>query len=314
MNILVTGGAGFIGSHLCSRLLKEGYNVKCFDNFYNGNLNNIRGLFNHESFQFIKGDVRDMTLLRESCRDVDHVFHLAAQIHVERSLISVDETFDINIRGTRNVLELCKENKKIGMTFASSAEVYGGGFHGESSPLNPQSPYAASKVASEAMCVAYHHAYGTNVRILRNFNTFGPRQKSHGYGAVIAIFTQRVMNDKSPIIYGDGSQTRDYQYIDDAIECYVLSLDMPSGEVCNTGSGEEYTINDIATRIIHEFSETSVEPIHVDPRPGEVMALRADIKKLNGYGYYPRVGFDEGLKKFVKWSREYSFESLGYMT
>jgi len=313
MKILVTGGAGFIGSHLCTRLLSEGHEVKCLDNFYNGNLNNIRGLFNQRNFQFVNGDVRDKNLLREITRDVDHVFHLAAQIHVEKSLIRSNETCDININGTMNLLELCKENKNLSMTLASSAEVYGAGIHSETSPLNPQSPYAASKVSAEALCLAYYNSYGANVRVIRNFNTFGPKQKAHGYGAVIAIFTARVLNNKPPIIYGTGEQTRDYQFIDDAVEGYMISLKVPPGQIFNTGSGKDFTISYLANKVI-EVAGKDLEPIYSEPRPGEVFKLRADINKLKEYGYVPKVGIEEGLHKYIAWAKDYSFETLGYMT
>ena len=251
--------------------------------------------------------------MRELTRDVDHIFHLAAQIHVEKSLIRAEETCDININGTRVLLELCKANKNLSMTLASSAEVYGEGIHSEISPLNPQSPYAASKVSAESLCIAYYHSYGVDVRVIRNFNTFGPKQKAHGYGAVIAIFTQRVLNDKPPIIYGSGDQTRDYQFIDDAIEGYMISIDVPAGQIFNTGSGSDATITYIAEKVI-EAAGKDLVPIYADPRPGEVMKLRADITKLQEYGYNPKFSLEEGLKQYVAWARDYSFETLGYMT
>ena len=204
MKILVTGGAGFIGSHLCERLLKDGHSIKCLDNFYNGNVNNIRAMLTNPNFDFIKGDVRDEVLLRRLCSDIDFIYHLAANIHVERSIIYPNETFDINVGGTLKILKILKENKHIKMVLASSAEVYGSGKHSEKSPLNPLSPYAASKVAAEAACRAYNAVYNTDVRIIRNFNTFGPRQKYNGYGAVIAILIQRVLNNMPPLIYGSG--------------------------------------------------------------------------------------------------------------
>ncbi len=154
---LVTGGAGFIGSHLCETLLKTGNRVICVDNFYNGNLNNIRGLFNYPNFHFIEADVRSFARMKEICNNCDYIFHLAAQIHVEKSIIRPKETLEINLESTQNFLEICKENSNLGMTLASSAEVYGEGVHSEVSPLNPQSPYAASKVAAEALCTAYYH-------------------------------------------------------------------------------------------------------------------------------------------------------------
>ena len=226
---LVTGGAGFIGSHLCEKLINLDHEVVCLDNFYNGNLNNIRGLFNSENFLFVEGSILDKDLVCELTRDVDHIFHLAAQIHVEKSIIRPTETLEINIEGTKNLLDICKVNKNISMSIASSAEVYGESYgeHTELSPVKPQSPYAASKVAAEALCISYFYTYGTDARIVRNFNTFGPRQRSSGYGSVIAIFVKRALEGKPLIVYGDGEQTRDYQYIDDVLSGYLISESIP---------------------------------------------------------------------------------------
>jgi len=311
---LVTGGAGFIGSHLCEKLLKQGHSVVCLDNFYNGNLNNIRGLFNHEKFHFVEGDILDFELLKEVTEGCDYIMHLAGQIHVEKSIIRPDETMRINLQGTRNLLEICRQKKSIGMTFASSAEVYGekDGTHSEQSPLNPQSPYAASKVAAEALCVSYYHTYKTNVRVIRNFNTFGPRQRSYGYGSVIAIFARRALDNKSLIIYGDGEQTRDYQYIEDAVDGYISSLRMPPGEVFNTGYGKDHSILKIAEMII-EITKSSSKIVHAEPRPGEVRYLNCDIEKAKSFGHTPRFSLKQGLEKYISWLVQYEPDGLEEM-
>jgi UDP-glucose 4-epimerase len=311
---LITGGAGFIGSHLCERLLNEGHSVVCLDNFYNGNLNNIRGLFNYQKFYFVEGNILDKSLLKDLTRDCDYVIHLAGQIHVERSIIRPAETLEINLQGTKNLLDICTENKNIGMTFASSAEVYGEkqGKHSEESPLNPQSPYAASKVAAESLCVSYFHTYKTNVRVIRNFNTFGPRQKSYGYGSVIAIFARRALDNKSLVVYGDGEQTRDYQYIDDAVNGYVASLKMPAGEIVNTGYGQDHKINDIAKKIIEIAGSTS-KIVHTDPRPGEVKKLNCSIDKAASFGHIPEFSLSEGLKRYISWLIKFEPDGLGDM-
>jgi len=310
---LVTGGAGFIGSHLCTNLLKEGNRVICVDNFYNGNLNNIRGLFNYPDFHFIEADVRSFSRMKEICNSCDYIFHLAAQIHVEKSIIRPKETLDINLTSTQNFLEICKENSNLGMTLASSAEVYGEGTHSEQSSLNPQSPYAASKVAAESLCTAYHHTFGTNARVIRNFNTFGPRQKSSGYGAVISIFARRALDGKPILIYGDGEQTRDYQYIDDAVDGYRLSESIPAGTIMNTGVGEDFTINSIAEKII-EITGSSSKIVHTEKRPGEVVKLRSDISRARSFGHSPKFSLEDGLKDFISWMGKYDMESMGYMT
>jgi len=309
---LVTGGAGFIGSHLCERLLKKGDQVLCLDNFYNGNLNNIRGLFNYKNFHFVEDSVLNFDSLKELTNGCDHIFHLAAQIHVEKSIIRPSETLEINLNGTKNLLDICTKNKNISMTMASSAEVYGEGVHSELSTLNPQSPYAASKVAAEGFCQAYFHTYGTDVRVVRNFNTFGPRQRSTGYGAVISIFAKRAIENKPLIIYGAGEQTRDYQYIYDAVDGYILAENIPSGEIINTGGGKDYKIKDIAKMII-DLSNSKSTIVYSDPRPGEVMKLRSDISKARDFGYDPKFTLHEGLSDFINWCKEFDLDSLGVM-
>ena len=311
---LVTGGAGFIGSHLCEKLLSMGHHVTCLDNFYNGNLNNTRGLFNNKNFYFVEGDVLDRDLLKEAAAACDHIFHLAAQIHVEKSIIRPAETLQINLYGTKNLLDICTKNKNISMTFASSAEVYGEaeGEHDEKSPLSPQSPYAASKVAAEALCASYFHTYGTNVRIIRNFNTFGPKQKSSGYGSVIAIFARRALENKPLIVYGDGLQTRDYQYIEDAVNGYILSLQIPAGEIVNTGYGADHKIVDIAKEII-KIVDSHSSIVFAEPRPGEVRKLRSNVDKIAAYGYTPQYSLSQGLQKYIKWLVKFEPDSLGVM-
>ena len=311
---LVTGGAGFIGSHLCEKLINLGHDVVCVDNFYNGNLNNIRGLFNKDNFLFVEGSILDKDLMKELTRDVDHIFHLAAQIHVEKSIIRPTETLEINIKGTKNLLDICKNNKGISMTIASSAEVYGESYgeHTEQSPVKPQSPYAASKVSAEALCISYFYTYGTNVRIVRNFNTFGPRQRSSGYGSVIAIFVKRALEGKPLIIYGDGNQTRDYQYVEDVINGYLISENIPKGEIVNTGVGEDFTINNIAELIL-KISNSKSKVVHVDPRPGEVRKLRSNVDKIKKYGHVNKLTLEQGLKKYIDWVVKYDPDSLGVM-
>ena len=311
---LVTGGAGFIGSHLCEKLISLGHEVVCLDNFYNGNLNNIRGLFNSQNFLFVEGSILDKELLKEVTRGVDHIFHLAAQIHVEKSIIRPSETLQINIEGTKNLLDICKSNKNISMTIASSAEVYGESYgeHTESSPVKPQSPYAASKVSAEALCLSYFYTYGTDVRIIRNFNTFGPRQKSSGYGSVVAIFVKRALENKPLIIYGDGDQTRDYQYITDVVNGYLISENIPKGEIVNTGVGEDFTINKIAELVI-KICESKSKVVHTDPRPGEVRKLLSNVDKIKKYGHVNELSLEQGLRKYINWIVKYDLDSLGVM-
>ena len=227
MKILITGGAGFIGSHLCDYYVKKGDIVFCLDNFLHGNLTNIRHLLAYKNFKLINGDVRDFDLVEKLMSGVDVVFHLAAQIHVDRSIIEPRLTYDINVVGTLNILEAARMVDVDKVIFASSSEVYGTAQQvpmNESHPLNAPHPYGASKIAGDRLCYSYNKTYGMNVPIVRSFNVYGEKQKDSGYGGVISIFTKKVSNNQPPIIYGDGKQTRDYMYIPDLVGGYDMVL------------------------------------------------------------------------------------------
>lgn len=315
MKILITGGAGFIGSHLCEKYTKEGHTVLCFDNFMNGNLMNIRHLLDFRNFKLIKGDIRDYTTLEKAVMDADAVFHLAAQIHVDRSYIEPKLTNEINVMGTQNVLEATRMHDAKKIIYASTSEVYGSALHvpiDENHPLNAPHPYGASKIAGDRMCYAYNQTYGMNVNILRFFNIFGPRQKDQGYGGVISIFTRRILNNVPPIIFGDGLQTRDYTYIKDVVRAYdlVLNYDKPIPEPVNFGTGKEVTINELAEKICKYCNKTGqVIPVHMEPRIGEVKRLIANANQAKSIlGWIPKYTLDEGLKEYIDWYRNYGFE------
>lgn len=315
MKILITGGAGFIGSHLCDKYTKEGHTVVCLDNFMSGNLMNIRHLLDYRNFKLTKGDVRDFDFLEKIARDVDVIFHLAAQIHVDRSYIEPELTYEVNVKGTQNVLEAARiyDAKKI--IHASTSEVYGSAQYApidENHPLNAPHPYGASKIAADRMCYAYIQTYGMNISVLRLFNVFGPRQRDIGYGGVISIFTRRVLSNIPSIIYGDGHQTRDYIYIEDAVKAYDLALkhEEPLTEPINFGSGREVSILDLANKLIDLCGKKDdMKPVHVEPRIGEVERLIADASKAKKIlGWEPKYDFETGLKMFVEWYKNYGFE------
>jgi len=315
MKILITGGAGFIGSHLCDKYVKEGHTVLCLDNFMSGNLLNIRHLLDYRNFKLIKGDIRDFDLLERIMRDVDVVFHLAAQIHVDRSYVEPKLTYEVNVIGTQNILEVARLYDAKKVIHASTAEVYGSAQYtpiDEKHPLNAPHPYGASKTAADRMCYAYVQTYGMDISILRLFNIFGPRQRDVGYGGVISIFTRRVLSNMSPIIYGDGSQTRDYTYVEDAIRAYdsVLKHNAPITEPVNFASGREFSILDLANLVIDLCDKKgSIKPVHVKPRIGEVKRLIADTTRAkNLLGWEPKWKLEEGLGKFVQWYKDYGFE------
>ena len=245
MKILITGAAGFLGSHLSEKYVNEGHIVYGIDNLLNGNLNNVRTLLHRKNFKFVHDDVRNKELYPKLPTDLDAIFHLAAQIHVDRSIVNPKETFDINVTGTMNILEYARMNDVNKILFASTSEVYGSAKYvpmDEDHPLAAQHPYGVSKIAADRLCYTYNETYDLGIDIIRCFNFFGPRQKDSGYGGVIAIFINRVLQNKPPIIYGDGNQTRDYMYVDDAVTAYdkvLRSNDNPGKYGINFGMGRK---------------------------------------------------------------------------
>lgn len=305
--ILITGGAGFIGSHLAEDLVKNGSSVKIIDDFSAGNVNNVLGLFNYSNFKMIRGSITDREIVAKATSNVDVVFHLAAQIHVDRSIIGPRETFDVNTLGTLNILDAALENNIELVVYASTSEVYGSAKYvpmDEDHPLNPASPYAASKVAADRLCYSYYNTYKLPVVIARSFNTYGPRQRDTGYAAVIPKFIKRAIAGLPPIIYGDGKQTRDYLYIKDAIRAFKLVLrnyENLSGKAINFGTGKEVSILELANTILR-LSGNNCVPTHTSPRAGEVKRLCASIelakKELD---FVPTYSIENGLKEFLEW-------------
>ena len=284
MSVLISGGAGFIGSNLASRLLELGYNVVVLDDLSRGDPDNIRACYNYAPrFNFIKGSVLDYDLVERIVNKVDMVFHLAAQVHWEESINEPVPSFQVNTIGTLNLLEavrmnLTKRNPIKLMMYASSSEVYGTAQYipmDEKHPLNTQSPYAAGKASSDLLCGSYAEVYKVPVVRLRQFNTYGPGQKLLGYSAVVPKFINQVLSGKAPTIYGSGEQTKDFHYIDDLINAYVLILENWDeldliGQAINFGTGIETSINQLAEIILEKAGRTDIKPIHLAPRPGEV--------------------------------------------
>jgi len=314
--ILITGGAGFIGSHLAKSFLEKGYLVKILDNFSSSNVNNILDLFNYPNFKLIRGDVRDVELIKRITTDVDFLFHLAAQIHVDRSIIDPRYTFEVNTLGTLNILDSALENDVELVIYASSSEVYGTSQYvpmDEKHPLNPASPYAASKVAADRLCASYYNTYKLPVVVVRCFNTYGPGQRDVGYAAAVPKFIRRAIQGLPPVIYGDGKQTRDYMYINDAVRAYELTLksyENMLGKTVNFGTGKETKILDLSKIIIQLCGQKgNLEPIHVSSRPGEVRRLCADTalaRKL--LDFEPQYTLEKGLNEFIEWYNKGGYE------
>lgn len=312
MKMLITGGAGFVGSHLCERYISEGHTVCCLDNFMNGDIKNIRHLISNKRFKLIQGDIRDFDLLEKIAPDIDIVFHLAAQIHVDRSVVEPRLTYEINVLGTQNILEVARMYDIEKVVHASTSEIYGSSLYSpmdEKHPLNAPHPYGASKIAADRTCNAYIQTYGMNIFIMRMFNIFGPRQKDAGYGGVISLFTRRVLNNFNPLIYGDGLQTRDYTYVDDVIRAYdlVMKSDYKNTGPVNFGTGNALSILDLSNVIIDLCGKKDrLTPVCIEPRAGEVKDLICDYGKAKRlFGWEPQCTLDEGLKQFIQWYRNH---------
>lgn len=312
--ILITGGAGFIGSHLAEDLVKSGYSVKILDDFSTGNVNNILGLFNYKNFKMIRGSITNKELLAKATSDVDVIFHLAAQIHVDRSIIEPRHTFDVNTLGTLNILDNALENGTELVVYASTSEVYGTAKYApmdEDHPLNPASPYAATKAAADRLCFSYYNTYQLPVVIVRCFNTYGPRQKDTGYAAAIPKFIKRVLSGLPPVIYGDGKQTRDYMYIKDTVNSYKLVMEAYEkilGKAINFGTGKEIAILDLVNTLL-DLSGNKTTPIHAAPRAGEVKRLCADTTLAKDtLGFTPQYTIRKGLEEFMNWYKAGKYE------
>ncbi|HVD07977.1 MAG TPA: GDP-mannose 4,6-dehydratase, partial [Nitrososphaeraceae archaeon] len=309
MKILITGAAGFLGSYLSEKYVLDEHLVYGVDNLMNGNLNNIRTLLHKKNFKFIRGDIALNEIYSKLPNDFDAIIHLAAQIHVDRSIVNPEETFKINLGGTLKILEFARMNDINKILFSSTSEVYGSAEYApmdERHPLSAKHPYGVSKIAADRLCYTYNETYDLGVDIIRCFNFFGPRQKDTGYGGVIAIFINRVLQNKPPIIYGDGRQTRDYMFVKDAVSAYdtvLRSRRNPGRNGINFGSGKEISINEIADLVIkHASPDKKLRPIHVDPRPVEVQRLLADISKAKKLlKFKPQFQFERGLVLLIDW-------------
>ena len=305
--ILVTGGAGFIGSHIVDRLLDEGFKVKVVDNLSTGEMKNLAQHEGKQSFHFIEGDIRNFDLVKKEVKGVDAVFHEAALVSVPRSVENPLLSNDVNVTGTVNLLKACVDAHVKRFVFASSCSVYGDNetlpTHENLMPM-PLSPYAVSKLAAENYVKIFHDVYGIETAILRYFNVYGPRQKYGPYSGVISIFINRLLENKPPIIYGDGEQTRDFVYIEDVVEANMLALSKRNiaGEVFNISTGEAITINTLARSLRKIMGKTDLEVVYAEPRPGDIRNSYADINKARkNLGYEPTVKLDKGLNELIKW-------------
>lgn len=303
--VVVTGGAGFIGSHLAEELEKEKYHVVIIDNLCTGRMENIERLIRKETVEFIEASISNLPLLRRLFSGATYVFHQAAIPSVPRSIDHPLASHKANITGTLNVLLAARDNEVKKVIYASSSSVYG------ETPMlpkkedmapNPQSPYAVTKLTGEHYCHAFKRVYGLPTVCLRYFNVYGPRQDPNSsYAAAIPRFIKRVSEGKPPIIFGDGKQTRDFTYIKDVIAANILAAEGEATGVCNIARGENVTINEvvrIVCKLINNFRY--VEPIYKEPRVGDVKHSLADISKAKNFGYMPKYDLDRGLKETIE--------------
>jgi UDP-glucose 4-epimerase len=308
--ILVTGGAGFIGSHIVDRLMEDDFDITVIDDLSTGSLANISPHREKKNFHLVEGDIRDVNLIRKTLEGVDIVFHEAALASVTFSVKDPIAANRINVEGTLNLLNASCDLSVKRFIFASSAAVYGitkSPQKREDDTLNPTSPYGVSKLAAENYVRVFQRLHGLKTLCLRYFNVYGPRQRVdvHGsYGGVISIFINRLLNNMPPIIHGDGEQTRDFVYIDDVVEANMLAMNSENGagEVFNIGTGGKISINQVAEILKHVINKEKLEDIHTEPRATDIKHGYADISKARNFlGYEPQFSIEEGLAKLVNW-------------
>lgn len=308
-SFLVTGGAGFIGSNLIEYLLKyKARKVRVLDNFSNGYRENLKDFLNNPSFELIEGDIRDLETCKAAMNNIDYVSHQAALGSVPRSIEDPATTNAVNINGFLNMMIALKESKTVKrMVYAASSSTYG-----DSKTLpkvedtigNPLSPYAVTKYVNELYADVFAKTYQTDVIGLRYFNIFGPKQSPNGaYAAVIPLFMQALKDGKSPIIHGDGEQTRDFTFIDNAIQANIkgfFASNKASNQVFNVACGERISVNTL-WNTLKKVADSNLEANYVPSRQGDVKDSLADVSKAKKLlDYHPEVSVEEGLK--ITWS------------
>ena len=305
---LVTGAAGFVGSNLAEALVDRGYTVRGVDNFATGRRSNLGPLESLSAFSFHEADIRDDEAMADLMDSVDSLFHQAAVASVPRSVEDPVTTTDANCTGTATVLDAARRAGVDTAVVASSSSVYGASEElpkVETMPETPESPYALSKYFTEELALEFSEFYDIDTVALRYFNVFGSRQDPEGqYAAVIPKFISLMLDGERPVIFGDGEQSRDFTYIDNAVQANVLAAEGDvTGEAFNVGTGGRVTVNELVATL-NDHLGTDLDPIHDDPRPGDVRHSHADISKAAELlGYDPEVGFEEGLERTIGYYR-----------
>ncbi len=302
---LVTGGAGFIGSNIVERLVTKGYTVRVLDNFATGGRSNIESFL--KDIELIEGDIRDFWTVVKATKGIDYILHQAALPSVPRSIDNPLTTTEVNVNGTLNILEAARFNGVRRIVYASSSSVYG---DSEVMPKNeemkpmPKSPYAITKLAGEEYCLSFHALYGLETVALRYFNVFGPRQNPFSqYSAVIPKFINMLQNGQNPTIWGDGTTSRDFTYIDNIVDANILACEKKAaaGNVINVACSKAYSLNQMVEKL-NVILNSDLTPVYGLEKIGDVKHSLADIEKAaRVLGYKPRIDFEEGLRKTVEW-------------
>ena len=309
--VLVTGCAGFIGSHLVERLLEEGHRVIGIDNMRTGIQSNMVSFSSHPKFSFIEADVCDPGLKSKLSSDIDLVFHLAAISSVTASIEDPIQVNRNNVAGIVNVLDIARALDVSRVVFSSSAAVYGNPEKMpivEETPVNPLSPYAASKIAGEEYMKAFRETYGLETTILRYFNVYGPRQAYSEYSGVISIFVNHAIRSEPITVEGDGEQTRSFVYVTDVSRGTLLAGKTPqaNGEVINVSGLDLMRILDVANKVKRAASSEGAKIIHGDPRIGDVRHSIGSMDKARSIlGFTPEMPFETGLEHTINWFRSH---------
>ena len=303
--VLVTGGAGFIGSHIVEKLVSIGAQVVVLDDLSFGTLDNIKSCA--DKIDFIKGDIRSDDALDKALRGVEFISHQAALRSVPKSVGAPFEYHDVNVNGTLKLFIKAKELGVKRIVFASSSSVYGERDNFPEKEIDyprPISPYAASKLICEHYAYVFTKSYGLDIVALRYFNVFGPKQSlENKYAVVVPKFITSLLKDENPPIYGNGEQMRDFTYIDDIVEANLLALTKEEigGEVFNIAGGKPYSVNELL-RFLKKIMNKDISPVYLEPRPGDVFKTYADAGKAEKMlGWKQKVSFYEGLERTAEW-------------
>ncbi len=305
MKALITGGAGFIGSHLVEKLVGKGWTVRVLDDLSNGRTANLDSTSG--KFEFLEGSITDKSVVEKAVSGIDCIFHEAALVSVAESVTNPEKTREVNVEGTRNILEAALASGVSRVVFASSAAVYGDANPPipEDAALNPLSPYGESKAEGEKLMKEFS-GKGLETVMLRYFNVYGPRQDPKSpYSGVITRFINKMLAGENPAIYGDGNQTRDFIYVEDVMEANVLAAEKSgiSGESFNIGTGLPVTVNQLEG-LLSELTDYGGEPEYAEKREGDIYDSYADVSKAEKIlGFKASVPFEEGLRKTIEWQK-----------